>query len=64
MSQVYEHFCLQLYTLFILLLPLHIICFLHLPSTNHKYSSLLFAPAVQNRYSKGEAGLEFFDNEF
>jgi hypothetical protein len=30
------HFCLQPYTLFTLILPLHIIYFLHLLSTNHK----------------------------
>jgi hypothetical protein len=46
------HFCLQPYTLFTLLLPLHIIYFLHLLGTNHKctqpcYFPLLFKPAAQ-----------------
>jgi hypothetical protein len=46
------HFCLQHYTLFTLLLPLHIIYFLHLLSTNHKctqpcYVPLLLKPAAQ-----------------
>jgi hypothetical protein len=46
------HFCLQNYTLFTLLLPLHIIYFSHLLSTNHKctqpcYFSLLLKPAAQ-----------------
>jgi hypothetical protein len=46
------HFCLQLYTLFTFLLPLHIIDFLHLLSTNHKctqpcYFLLLLKPAAQ-----------------
>jgi hypothetical protein len=52
MSQVQVHFCLQLYTLFTLLLPLHVIYFLHLLSTNHKctqpcYFPLLLKPAAQ-----------------
>jgi hypothetical protein len=46
------HFCLQLYTLLTLLLPLHVIYFLHLLSTNHKctqpcYFPLLLKPAAQ-----------------
>jgi hypothetical protein len=46
------HFCLQSYTLFTLLLPLHIIYFPHLLSTNHKctqpcYFPLLLKPAAQ-----------------
>jgi hypothetical protein len=46
------HFCLQPYNLFTLLLPLHIIYFLHLLSTNHKctqpcYFPLLLKPAAQ-----------------
>jgi hypothetical protein len=46
------HFCLQPYTLFTLLLPLHIIYFPHLLSTNHKctqpcYFPLLLKPAAQ-----------------
>jgi hypothetical protein len=45
-------FCLQLYTLFTLLLPLYVIYFLHLLSTNHKctqpcYFTLLLKPAAQ-----------------
>jgi hypothetical protein len=52
MSQVKVHFCLQHYTLFTLLLPLHIIYFPHLLSTNHKctqpcYFPLLLKPAAQ-----------------
>jgi hypothetical protein len=52
MSQVSVHFCLQAYTVFTLLLPLHIIYFLHLLSTNHKctqtyYFFLLLKPAAQ-----------------
>jgi hypothetical protein len=46
------HFCLQPYTVFTLLLPLHINYFLHLLSTNHKctqpcYLPLLLKPAAQ-----------------
>jgi hypothetical protein len=46
------HFCLQPYTLFTLILSLHIILFLHLLSTNHKctqpcYFPLLLKPAAQ-----------------
>jgi hypothetical protein len=52
MSQVYVHFCLLPYALFILLLPLHIIYLLHLLSTNHKctqpcYFLLLLKPVAQ-----------------
>jgi hypothetical protein len=52
MSQVQVYFCLQPYILFTLLLPSHIIYFLHLLSTNHKYTqpyyfSLLLKPAAQ-----------------
>jgi hypothetical protein len=52
MSQVYVHFCLQPYTLFLLIITLHIIYFLHLLSTNHKctepcYFSLPLKPAAQ-----------------
>jgi hypothetical protein len=52
MSQVSVHFCLQPYPVFTLLLPLHIIYFLHLLSTNHKctqpcYFPLLLKPAAQ-----------------
>jgi hypothetical protein len=46
------HFCLQPYTLFLLVITLHIIYFLHLLSTNHKctrpcYFPLLLKPAAQ-----------------
>jgi hypothetical protein len=52
MSQVYVHFCLPFYTLFTLLLPLHVIYFLHLLSINHKctqpcYFPLLLKPVAQ-----------------
>jgi hypothetical protein len=52
MSQEYVHFCLQPYALFSFSLPLHIICLLHLLSTNHKctqphYFLLLLKPAAQ-----------------
>jgi heme/copper-type cytochrome/quinol oxidase subunit 4 len=52
MSQVYVHFCLYPYTLFLLVITLHIIYFLHLLSTNHKctqpcYFPLLLKPAAQ-----------------
>jgi hypothetical protein len=59
------HFCLHPYTLFTLLLYLHIILFLHLLSTNHKCTQpCYFSPATQTRCSEGEDGLEFFDEEF
>jgi hypothetical protein len=46
------HFCLHPYTLFLLAITLHIIYFLHLLSTNHKYTQpyyfpLLLKPAAQ-----------------
>jgi hypothetical protein len=46
------HFCLQPYTIFTLLLPLHINYFLHLLSTNYKctqpcYFPLLLKPVAQ-----------------
>jgi hypothetical protein len=52
MSQEYVHFCLQHYALFLLVVILHIIYFLHLLSTNHKctqpcYFPLLLKPAAQ-----------------
>jgi hypothetical protein len=52
MSQEYVHFCLQPYALFLLVVTLHIIYFLHLLSTNHKctqpcYFFLLLKPAAQ-----------------
>jgi hypothetical protein len=52
MSQVLVHFCLQPYALFTLLLPLYIIYFPHLLSTNNKctqpyYFPLLLEPAAQ-----------------
>jgi hypothetical protein len=65
MSQLYVHFYLQPYAIFTLLLPLHIIYFLHLLSTNHKCTQpCYFPPATQTRRSEGEDGLEFFDEEF
>jgi hypothetical protein len=65
MSQVYVHFCLQPYTLFILVITLHVIYFLHLLSTNHKCTQpCYFPPATQTCCSEGEDGLEFFDEEF
>jgi hypothetical protein len=48
MSQVYVHFCLQPYTLFTLLLPLHNIYFLHLLSTNHKCTQPCYLPLLYN----------------
>ena len=52
MSQVQVHFCLQPYTLFLLVITLHIIYCLYLLSTNHKctqpcYFPLLLKPAAQ-----------------
>jgi hypothetical protein len=52
MSHVYVHFSLQPYTVFTLLLPLHINYFLHLLSTNQKctqpcYFLMLLKPAAQ-----------------
>jgi hypothetical protein len=52
LSEVQVHFYLQPYVLFRLLLPLHIIYFLHLLSTNHKctqpcYFRSLLKPAAQ-----------------
>jgi hypothetical protein len=52
MSQVLVHFCLQHFTLFLLVITLHIIYFLHLLSTTHKctqpcYFPLLLKPAAQ-----------------
>jgi hypothetical protein len=65
MSQVHVHFCFQPYALFTSLLPLHIIYFLHLLSTNHKCTQpCYFFCATQTHCSKGEDGLEFFDEEF
>jgi hypothetical protein len=59
------HFCLHPYTLFTLLLTLHIILLLHLLSTNYKCTQpYYFPPATQTYYSEGEDGLEFFDEEF
>jgi hypothetical protein len=47
------------------MLPLHIIYFLHLLSTNHNYTQpCYFSPATQTCYSEGEDGLKFFDEEF
>jgi hypothetical protein len=43
-----------------LLLPCIIILFLHLLSTDHKYTHLAIFPCCSN----GEDGLEFFDEEF
>jgi hypothetical protein len=48
MSQVEVHFCLQPYTLFTLLLPLHAIYFLHLLSTNHKCTQPCYFPLLYN----------------
>jgi hypothetical protein len=58
------HFCLQPYVLFTLLLPLHMIHFLHLLSTNNKCTQpYYFSPATQTRCSKEEDRLQFFDEE-
>jgi hypothetical protein len=48
------HFCLHPYVLFTLSLPLHVIYFLHLLSTNHKhtqpcYFPLLLKPTAQKK---------------
>jgi hypothetical protein len=65
MSQEYVHFCLQPYVLFLLIVTLHIIYFLHLLSTNHKYTQpCYFPPATQTYCLEGDDGLEFFDEEF
>jgi hypothetical protein len=60
------YFCLQPYYYFtLLLLPCIIILFLHLLSTNYKYTQpCYFPPTIQTCCSKGEDGLEFFDEEF
>jgi hypothetical protein len=59
------HFCLQPCTSFTLILPLHIIYFLHLLSTNHKCTQpCYFPPAVQTCYSEVEEDLEYFDMVF
>jgi hypothetical protein len=45
--------------------PFHIIYFLHLLSTNHKFPQpCYFSPTTQTRCSEGEDGLEIFDEEF
>jgi hypothetical protein len=52
-------------TVLSLLLPCIIILFLHLLSINHKCTQPCYFPlATQTRYSEGEDGLEFFDEEF
>jgi hypothetical protein len=43
---VYVHFYLQQYVIFTLLLPLHIIYFLHLLSTNHKCTQPCYFPVL------------------
>jgi hypothetical protein len=43
------HFCLQPYTLFLLVVTLHIIYFLHLLSTNHKYTQPYYFPLLLKR---------------
>jgi hypothetical protein len=59
------HFCLQPYTLFLLVITLHIIYFLQLLSTNHKYTQPCYFPLLlKTCCSEGEDGLEFFDIEF
>jgi hypothetical protein len=60
--------CISAYPFIIflsLLLPCIIILFLHLLSTNHKCNQPYYFPAAtQTCCSKGEDGLEFFDEEF
>jgi hypothetical protein len=52
MSLVQVHLCIQSYTLFTLLLPLHIIHFLQLLSIKHKsIQPCYFSPATQTRCS-------------
>jgi hypothetical protein len=46
MSQEYVHFCLQPYALFLLAINLHIISFLHLLSTKHKYTHPCYFPLL------------------
>jgi hypothetical protein len=59
------HFYLQSYTSFTLILPLHIIYFLHLLSTNHKCTQpCYFPPAIQTCCSEAEEDLEYFDMVF
>jgi hypothetical protein len=60
--------CISAYSLITYLpcyYPLHIICFLHLLSTNHKCTQpYYFSPATQTCSSEGEDGPEFFDEGF
>jgi hypothetical protein len=50
---------------FTLLLPFAYHLFMHLLSTNHKCTQpCYFSPATQTHCSKGEDGLELFDEEF
>jgi hypothetical protein len=49
MSQVYVHFCLQPYALFILLLPFAYHIFLHLLSTKHKCIQSCYFPLLLRR---------------
>jgi hypothetical protein len=60
--------CISAYafiTVLSLLFPCIIILFLHLLSTNHKFTQpCYFPPATQTCCSEGEDGLEFFDEEF
>jgi hypothetical protein len=60
--------CISAYpfiTILSLLLPCIIILFLHLLSTNHKYTQpYYFTPATQTYCSEGEDGLEFINEEF
>jgi hypothetical protein len=48
-----------------LILPLHIIYFMHLMSTNHKCTQpLLFSPATQTCCLEAEEDLEYYDIVF
>jgi hypothetical protein len=65
MSQVYITLLYNLIPYLPYYYPLYIIYFLHLLSTNHKYTQpCYFSPATQTYCSEGEDGLKFFDEEF
>jgi hypothetical protein len=65
MSQVYVLFCLQPYYILPCYYPLHIICFLHLLSTNHTCTKPCYFPsATQTCRLEGEDELELFDEVF
>jgi hypothetical protein len=48
------HFCLQPYNLFTMILPLHIIFFLHLLGTNHKCTQPCYFPLLLKHVAQKE----------